>query len=604
MTTPERSLPVILFTRFLYCPKWLRRALWLLALTAFLPAGCVQAQVFVSGDNAAAFFEGVPDYLQTTIRNALPKEAVAVPQKPRKLLVITANFRDGAAVKGHPSIPYANYALYRMGEQTGAYQAFFSNDTAAFQPEVLRQFDAVCLNNTVGVLFNDPATRQALLDYVFEGHGIMGIHGGAGATFVQYPVYDQFPEFGEMMGGYENGGHPWKTHEWINLVVSEPGHPLGSGFDRSDFDVSDEIYQYTHPYSRDHLRVVLEVNTQKTDMNPARRFLPERQLDRDFPVSWIKTYGRGRVFNTALGHHPHISWDGRLQQHFLRGLQYVLGDLEAPATPNNKLDAAALAREKLGWRLGIAAWTFRDKTFFETVDESAALGVWYVGGLNVQKVGGGIDKNFDPELSDAELLQVRRKLLDKGVTLVEYFIHDIPADEAFCRRLFEFARKMGIETIIGEPKPEALDLIERFCVEYNIRLAIHNHGPNLSPVYWKPEGVLEVIKGRSPLIGACGDLGYWMRNGVDPATAVRLLGQRLLAVQVHDLHERSASGHDVPWGQGQSQLGEFFRLVRDLELNPSLIGLEYSYNWGQSLPEIRESIRFFDAAAVRLAAAP
>jgi sugar phosphate isomerase/epimerase len=350
--------------------------------------------------------------------------------------------------------------------------------------------------------------------------------------------------------------------------------------------------------------VVLEVNTQKTDMNPARRFLPERQLDRDFPVSWIKTYGRGRVFNTALGHHPHISWDGRLQQHFLRGLQYVLGDLAAPATPNNKLDAPALAREKLGWRLGIAAWTFRDKTFFETVDESAALGVWYVGGLNVQKVGGGIDKNFDPGLSDAELLQVRRKLLDKGVTLVEYFIHDIPADEDFCRRLFEFARKMGIETIIGEPKPEALDLIERFCVEYNIRLAIHNHGPNLSPVYWKPEGVLEVCKGPEPAdrgLRRSGLLAAQRRRSGHGRASAR---QRLLAVQVHDLHERSASGHDVPWGQGQSQLGEFFRLVRDLELNPSLIGLEYSYNWGQSLPEIRESIRFFDATAVRLAAAP
>ena len=601
--------PASLFPEFpaLHRPVHLLRAFLIfpvLLFAALLTSTGLHAQAYVSGDEAAAFFEGVPEYLRATIRNALPKEAVTVPQKPRKLLVISCNFRDGQAVKGHPSIPYANYALYRMGMQTGAFQAFFSNDTSAFEPSVLREFDAVCLNNTVGVLFNDPVTRQSLLDYVFQGHGIAGIHGGAGATFVQYPVYDQFPEFGEMMGGYENGGHPWKTHEWINLVVTEPGHPLGSGFDRLDFDISDEIYQYTDPYSRERVRIVLEVNTEKTDMSPQRRFLPERQLDRDFPVSWIKTYGRGRVFNTALGHHPHISWDIRIQQHFIRGIQYVLGDLPAPATPSNMLSASAIAQEKLGWRLGTAAWTFRDKTFFETVDETAALGLRYVGGLNVQKVGGGIDKNFDFELSDAELLQIRRKLLEKGVTLVEYFIHDIPADEAFCRKLFEFARVMGIETILGEPKPEALDLIERFCVEYDIKLAIHNHGPNLSPVYWTPEGVLQVCEGRSPLIGACGDMGYWVRNGIDPMEAIKLLGKRLLAVQVHDLHEKSASGHDVPWGQGQSKLGEFFRLLHDLGLKPSLIGLEYSYNWGQSLPEIRESIRFFDAASIRLAANP
>jgi uncharacterized protein len=118
----------------------------------------------------------------------------------------------------HASVPYANYAIYQMGVKTGAFETYFTSDTLAFARDILQQFDGIVLNNTVGVLFENTEMRQDLLDYVYGGGGIMGIHGGAGATFVQYPVYDHFPEFGEMMGGYENGGHPWKTHEFINMV--------------------------------------------------------------------------------------------------------------------------------------------------------------------------------------------------------------------------------------------------------------------------------------------------------------------------------------------------------------------------------------------------
>jgi len=559
------------------------------------------AQQITEGEKGQQFFGDIPDNFKKQIERAIPKEVVVKPKRARKLLVFDLTLMGKDLGHAHPSIPYSNYAIYKMGEQTGAYETYFSKDTLLFTREILEGFDAVLLNNTTGVLFDDPENRQALLDYVYAGGGIMGIHGGAGATFVQYPIYDQFPEFGEMMGGYENGGHPWKTHEWINLEIEEADHPLNQGFSVKDFDVSDEIYQFKDHYTRDRVRVLLAVNKEKTDMGNHRRFLPARKMDGDFPVSWVKSYGKGRVFCNALGHHPHINWDQRILQHNFRAIQFVLGDLKAPTTPNNKLTASVLAQEKLGWRLGLTSYSFRDLTLFETIDIAAELRIWYLDGLNVQKVSPQLDKDFDHRLSKEELLMVRQKLLDKGVAITNYYIHDIPADEKICRQIFEFGSLMGIEAFIAEPKPEALPMIDQFCEEYQIKLAIHNHGPDISPEYWDPENLLKIIEDRSSWIGACADIGYWQRNGIDPQSAIKKLDQRLITIQIHDLNEISRVGHDLAWGTGKTDLKTIFELISSLELQPTLIGLEYSYNWGSSMPDIIQSKAFFDQTVINIA---
>ncbi len=574
----------------------------IVAILISLSSGILRAQTFYQGSKADTFFEGIPKNFQQQIERAIPKEYIVKPTSSKKLLVFNLNINGKKVSKGHASIPYANYAIYKMGEQTGAYETYFSRDTLVFAKDILTQFDGIVLNNTVGVLFENKDTRQALLDYVYGGGGIMGIHGGAGATFVQYPVYGQFPEFGEMMGGYENGGHPWKTHEWINMIVDERNHPVNQGFDVQDFSISDEIYQYTHPYSRDHLRILLSVNKEKTDMSDKRRFLPERKLDGDFPVSWVRSYGKGKVFNTSLGHHPHINWDMRILNHNFRAIQFILGDLPAPTTPSNKLTSSVLAQEKLGWRLGLTAYSFKNKTLFETIDQAADLGIWYLDGLNVQKVSSTIDKNFDYNLSKEDLLLIRKKLLNTGVSITNYYIHDIPKDEKVCEKIFEFGKMMGIEAFISEPKPEALDVIEKYCIKYQIKLAIHNHGKDISPVYWDPKLLLKAVENRSGLIGACGDIGYWVRNGIDPFEAIKVLDKRLITIQVHDLNVIAKEGHDVAWGTGSSKLKKMFELMSEMELKPSLIGLEYSYNWGKSLADIQNSKKFFDKTVINIAA--
>ncbi len=574
----------------------------LLFLCLFLIADITNAQPFKPAGQARAFYSNLPDSAIELINNAIPGVAVVSPDKPRKLLVFNMDIWNGEIRAGHPSVPYANYMLQLMGKKTGAYETYFSNDTMVFQSAYLNQFDAICFNNTVGVLFEDPGLRNNLLEYVYSGKGFFGIH-AAGATFCQWPVYDQFPEFGEMLGGFENGGHPWKPHEWITLKMDEPSHPINRAFEGKGFDVSDEVFQFSEPYTRDRLRILLAIDTDKTDMSMERRILPERRADKDIAISWVRNYGRGRVFYTSLGHNAHINWNEKVLVHYLDGIQFILGDLYAPATPSNKLTPAVEAREKLGWRLGLTAYSFKNNTLFETIDKAASIGILYLGGLNVQPVSDEIRGNFDYTLSEDDLIAVRRKFLSAGVTLVSYYIHDIPSDEEACREIFEFGRKMGIETFISEPAPEALDLIEEYCEKYQIKLAIHNHGKDISPVFWDPENLLKVCRERSPLIGACGDLAYWSRSGISPLGAVKLLGDRLITVQMHDMDKVGPQGHDVAWGKGALELNAIIRHLGESGVKPSIFGLEYSRDWDQERPEIKQSIEYFNDVCLGMAGA-
>ncbi len=270
------------------------------------------------------------------IEQAAPSKCAVAPKKPRHLLVVNLNIRDGKVVSGHPSIPCGNYAIELMGSRTGAYETTISNDIGMFRPEKISQFDAICFNNTVGVLFDDPELRQSLLDFVRNGGGFVGIHAAA-ATFVQYPIYDQWPAFGQMLGAYEDGGHPWGPEETITIRVEDPSHPLNGAFGGRGFEIRDEVFQFRHGYSRDKLRILLSIDPENTDMGPSRRLLPERRADKDFAMSWVRSYGQGRVFYTSFGHNKHIFWNGPLLEHILAGIQFALGDLEASTTPSGQL---------------------------------------------------------------------------------------------------------------------------------------------------------------------------------------------------------------------------------------------------------------------------
>ena len=557
------------------------------------------AEQGITIENPEAYHK-IADEARKRIDDAANVKARAKPEKPRRVLVFSLHVNKGEVRSGHPSIALANYAIKHMGDKTGAYTTDYSSNPADFAIENLEQYDAIIFNNTAGMLTEDKTLQNDLLDYIFAGGGFVGTH-AAGATFCQYPIYDYFPEFGEMLGGFESGGHPWKPHEYIHLKMDDPDHPANLAFDGKNIEVSDEVFQFTDPYSRNRLRVLNSIDPTRTDMNPARRMLPEREADQDFAISWVKRFGKGRVFYTSLGHNNHLYWNTPILQQTLDAIQFAVGDLKGPTTPSAKLTPAIEAQENLNWNFGIAAYTFKNNTLFETIEKVDELGLAYVGGLNVQNVSADIPKKFDHHLTDEEIRKIRSKLTMHGITMLTYFVFDIPGDKVESRRIFEFGKKMGIETFISEPKIEDLDWVESLCVEYGIKLAIHNHGPRLSPVYMYPEKIVELTQDRSPLIGAACDFGHWAKEGIDPYEAVKILGDRVITIQMHDQSQINADGHDVPWGTGKIKLDKILQFLKQESITPTMFGLEYSYNWDHSLPEIKTSIDYFNQQSLKLA---
>jgi type 1 glutamine amidotransferase len=274
-----------------------------------------------------------------TIDRALPAKAAVKPKRPRKMLLLNVNVNDtGRRPTIEPAMPYGNYAIEMMGKRTGAYTTVFSTDVESLRAENLAQFDAICFNNTTGVITKDEGLRQSLLDFVAKGKGFVAFHAGGGATFVQYPKYDQFPAFGEMVGGYEDGGHPWSPQETIRIRVEDPKNPVNAAFKGQDFWIQHQVMQFRWGYSREKLHVLLSIDVEKSDYDPVRRrVLAERRVDKDFPMAWIKPYHKGRVFYSVFGHNPDVCWNPPMLQHFLAGIQYALGDLKADDTPSAKL---------------------------------------------------------------------------------------------------------------------------------------------------------------------------------------------------------------------------------------------------------------------------
>jgi len=268
------------------------------------------------------------------IEAALPAKAPAKPKKARRLLVTNLAKNGDRLIRGHSAIPAGNYAIELMGKRTGAYEVVFSDDIEMFRPDKIGQFDAICFNNTQGVLFSDPELKKSLMGFITEGHGFVGFH-AAIATFVQHPVYDQWPEFGKMLGGTENGGHPWGPTDSFTFKVDDPKSPINAAFKGKGTEITDEVNQVQEPNPREHMHVLLSVDMDKTPL-PKHPMLLVRSQDKDFPLSWIREEGKGRVFYFGLAHSPPVFWNPAMLEHFLAGIQYALGDLKADATPSAK----------------------------------------------------------------------------------------------------------------------------------------------------------------------------------------------------------------------------------------------------------------------------
>ena len=257
------------------------------------------------------------------IEAAAPDKAPAKPGKPRKVLVWGHTWT-------HQPNPYAEKALEILGRKSGAFEAVISDDPRLLLGDRLPRFDALVMNNiherdpflpedfakrtdeqkTAARKF-DEAVKQSILEYVRSGKGIVGVHAATAA-------FQNWPEYGQMMGGYY-GGH---IYQEVAIKLDDAQHPVNACFEGKPWGINDEIYIFREPYSRDKLHVLLSLDLDRMGD-------PGKRSDKDYAVSWVRRYGRGRVFYTSLGHAAETYWNPLFLQHLLAGIQFALGDLDA-----------------------------------------------------------------------------------------------------------------------------------------------------------------------------------------------------------------------------------------------------------------------------------
>ncbi len=255
--------------------------------------------------------------------------------------------------------------------------------------------------------------------------------------------------------------------------------------------------------------------------------------------------------------------------------------------------------EKLGWRLGCQAYSFNRFTFLEALEKNASLGLRYLEAYPGQTLSkGSPDVKMGHDMSPEAREAVKKRLADLRTKLVCYGVVGLSKDEKASRKVFDFAKDMGIEVIVSEPPEDAFDTIEKLCDEYQISVAIHNH-PKPSH-YWNPDTVLAVCKGRSKRIGACADTGHWMRSEIKPIEAIRKLEGRIVSFHFKDLNAFGRSAHDVPWGTGKANIKEILKEIRRQGIKAPF-SIEYEYNWENSLPEIAQCVAYFEEVAKELA---
>jgi sugar phosphate isomerase/epimerase len=259
----------------------------------------------------------------------------------------------------------------------------------------------------------------------------------------------------------------------------------------------------------------------------------------------------------------------------------------------------APAAEKIGWRLGMQAYTFHHYTFFEAVEKTAQLGLKWIEAypgqiLNKKYKDTKFNHAAPPELWDV----AAAKLKAEGVRLVNYGVVRLKKDEAACRQVFDFAKVMGIETLVAEPTWQAFPLLDTLCKQYKMNIAIHNHP---GPSRWaRPEKILKATQGLSKRIGSCADTGHWIRTGVDPLAAVCMLKGRIVSAHLKDLNELAREAHDVPFGTGVGQFREILAELRRQKFQ-GVFSIEYEHKWKKAMPDIAKCVNAFDEAAKYLA---
>ena len=234
-------------------------------------------------------------------------------------------------------------------------------------------------------------------------------------------------------------------------------------------------------------------------------------------------------------------------------------------------------------RLGMASYTFRNFTRAQVIG--------FMKQLNLTALNCKDAKDHLP-MDQAEEAKALADYSAAGIELHAIGTVYFPKDEDDdIRSKFEYAKRAGVKVIVaGDPKPEVLPRIEKFVKEYDIRLAIHNHGPE-DKVWPSPLDVLKAVKNLDPRMGCCIDVGHCVRAGTDVVQAIHEVGPRLFNMHMKDLADFTSKESQVAVGEGIMPIREIFETLIATKY-PGYVDLEYEIHGDDPMPGVTESFAY------------
>lgn len=244
-------------------------------------------------------------------------------------------------------------------------------------------------------------------------------------------------------------------------------------------------------------------------------------------------------------------------------------------------------------KLGIASYSFRKFPRSEAIAMTKKLGTPY---LNIKDVHLAIDST--PEEIDG----AKKEFTDAGIILVGCgnvsFDKD---DEADIRHKFEYAKRAGFPLIVCAPTHVTLPKLERFVKEYNIKIAVHNHGPE-DKNFPTPQSVLEVVKNMDPRVGCCVDVGHTSRTGVNLVSTIAEVGPRLLDMHMKDLADPMVKSSQVAVGDGKLPIAQIFVQLIEMKYH-GCVNLEYEVQPENPMPGMEKSFSYMRGVLAGIEAA-
>jgi sugar phosphate isomerase/epimerase len=247
-----------------------------------------------------------------------------------------------------------------------------------------------------------------------------------------------------------------------------------------------------------------------------------------------------------------------------------------------------------GFAIGCQAYSFNRFTLFEAIEKTEQTGSKVIEFFPGQALSPDQRTvKWDHNCSDEVIAQVKEKLAKHGIRGVNYGVVGIPSDEAGARKIFDFAKKLGLYGITTE-STESIEIIDKLVKEYDIRVGYHNHPRQANnPNYkvWDPNYILALVKDRDARVGSCADIGHWQTSGLKPVDCLKILEGHVISMHGKERPALGPGQHDVPFGSGGTDMaGVLAELKRQHFVGN--ISVEYEYNWDNSVPEIAQCIGF------------